>query len=286
MDSLLDFFKKYYHWLLFLVLEVICFALLFQHNRYQGSVFFTSANTLVGKTSAWYAEAVSLISLKETNRKLTQDNIYLQKQVADLREALDQSLHEPSNNEKRVSDSLSHYTLIPAKVVSNSLYRERNHIVIDKGEEDGIHTDMGVVGGGGVVGIVCLTGPHYSLVLPSINTKSNISCRIRHRNYFGYLQWEGGSICYAVLNDIPRYARIRVGDYVETSGYSSVFPSGIFVGKVSHISNAPDGLSLQLKVNLGTDFGNLTDVCVIENNEKVQIDNLRKKFEDLESTSN
>ena len=73
---------------------------------------------------------------------------------------------------------------------------------------------------------------------------------------------------------------------METSGYSSVFPSGIFVGKVSHISNAPDGLSLQLKVNLGTDFGNLTDVCVIENNEKVQIDNLRKKFEDLELTSN
>ena len=285
MDTFLEFFRRYYYWLLFLILEIISFGLLFQYNTYQGSVLFTAANSLVGKISSWHTEVISFINLKKTNTTLSLENIYLQKQVADLREILDKKQHLITKNEKQVFDSLNNYTLIQAQVVSNSLHRNKNYIIINKGEIDGIRNDMGVVGGGGIVGIVCLTGPHYSLILPTINIQSNISCRIRHSNYFGYLQWEGGSTCYAVLNDIPHYAHIHKGDYVETSGFSSVFPSGLFVGKVSHISNAPDGLSLQLKINLGTDFGNLTDVCVIKNKEKKQIDDLRKKFEDMDSSS-
>ena len=84
------------------------------------------------------------------------------------------------------------------------------------------------------------------------------------------------------MNDVPHYARVRIGEYVETSGYSSVFPSGIFVGKVSGISNSPDGLSLQLKVSLGTNFGNLTDVCVIVN-DRAQLDQLQQKLDAFES---
>ena len=49
MRNLLEFLSKYYHWLLFVVLEVISFVLLFQFNSYQGSVWFTSANAVVGK---------------------------------------------------------------------------------------------------------------------------------------------------------------------------------------------------------------------------------------------
>ena len=143
---------------------------------------------------------------------------------------------------------------------------------------------MGVVGGGGIVGIVFLTSKHYSLVMPAINTKSNISCRIRHHHYFGYLQWNGGSTLTAYLNDIPRYAKIKVGEYVETSGYSTVFPPGIFVGKVKSVANAPDGLSLQLKVNLGTDFANLSDVSVVINKERPEIDSLKVKLSNYETT--
>ena len=113
------------------------------------------------------------------------------------------------------------------------------------------------------------------MILPTINVKSNISCSIRHSNYFGSLQWDGGSSLYAYLNDVPRYAKIKVGDYVETSGYSTVFPSGIFVGRVVSVDNAPDGLSLQMKVNLSTDFGALSDVCVVVNDERAELESLQ-----------
>ena len=50
---------------------------------------------------------------------------------------------------------------------------------------------------------------------------------------------------------------------METSGYSSIFPAGITVGKIVDIKDSEDGLSYRLKVHLSTDFSCLRDVCVI-----------------------
>ena len=80
------------------------------------------------------------------------------------------------------------------------------------------------------------------------------------------------------------YARIGKGSFVETSGYSSIFPPGIFVGRVTEVTNAPDGLSLQLRVNLGTDFARLTDVNVVYNKERKQVENLHQQLKDFELT--
>jgi rod shape-determining protein MreC len=65
------------------------------------------------------------------------------------------------------------------------------------------------------------------------------------------------------VEDIPRHARFKRGDWVETNGYSSIFPPGVLVGQIVEVYNARDGLSYKLKVRLTTDFGNLRDVVVI-----------------------
>jgi len=44
MRSLLEILAKYYHWLIFIMLEVVSFVLLFQFNHYQSSVWLTTAN--------------------------------------------------------------------------------------------------------------------------------------------------------------------------------------------------------------------------------------------------
>ena len=275
MHNLLEFLKKYNYWFLFIVLEIISGTLLFHFNQFQGSVWFTSANEVVARIDRQYADMMAFIRLKQVNKDLTRQNIRLQRQVNELRAALSKANHVPTPTERQVLDSLKGYSLIEARVVSNSILKSENYIVIDKGQDDGVHTEMGVIASGGVVGIVVCAGSHYSMILPTINVKSNISCRIRHSNYFGSLQWDGGSSLYAYLNDVPRYAKIKVGDYVETSGYSTVFPSGIFVGRVVSVDNAPDGLSLQMKVNLSTDFGALSDVCVVVNDERAELESLQ-----------
>jgi rod shape-determining protein MreC len=115
-----------------------------------------------------------------------------------------------------------------------------------------------------VVGVTFLCSDHYTVVIPVLNTTSSrISCAIRNRGYFGVLRWYGEESGYAYVEDIPRHARFKRGDWVETSGYSAIFPPGILVGKIEKIFNSADGLSYRLKVRLTTDFGCLRDVVVI-----------------------
>ena len=263
MRNLLEFLSKYYHWLLFLVLEVVSIVLLFQYNSYQGSVWFSTSNALVGKVYEVDAAIESFFSLTKVNENLTRRNFYLERQVNQLRRLYADITRDTTVVERAELEFLSRYELIPAKVVSNSIDRTDNLMTIDRGRKDGVEVDMGVACGNGVVGVVYLVSDHYSVVMPVLNYHSRISCSIRHRGYFGYLKWSGGDASIAYVEDVPRHAKFKRGDWVETSGYSSIFPPGVLVGKIVEVYNSRDGLSYKLKVQLSTDFGNVRDVCVI-----------------------
>ena len=263
MRNLLEFLSKYYHWLLFAVLEVISFVLIFQFNSYQGSVWFTSANAVVGKLYELEADVESFFSLTKVNKDLTLRNFYLERQVNQLSRLYADLTKDTTIAERNELEFLSRYQLIPAKVVSNSVDRNDNLMTIDRGSKDGVEKDMGVACGNGVVGVVYLVSDHYSVVMPVLNYHSRISCAIRRRGYFGYLKWQGGDANIAYVEDVPRHAKFKRGDWVETSGYSSIFPPGVLVGKIIEVYNSRDGLSYRLKVQLTTDFGNVRDVCVI-----------------------
>ena len=263
MRNLLEFLSKYYHWLLFLVLEVVSFVLLFQYNSYQGSVWFSTSNAVVGKVYEVDAAIESFFSLTKVNENLTQRNFYLERQVNQLRRLYADMTRDTTAAERAELEFLGRYELIPAKVVSNSIDRADNLMTIDRGRKDGVEVDMGVACGNGVVGVVYLVSDHYSVVMPVLNYHSRISCSIRHRGYFGYLKWSGGDASIAYVEDVPRHAKFKRGDWVETSGYSSIFPPGVLVGKIVEVYNSRDGLSYNLKVHLSTDFGNVRDVCVI-----------------------
>ena len=263
MRNLLEFLSKYYHWLLFAVLEVISFVLIFQFNSYQGSVWFTSANAVVGKLYELESSVESFFSLTKVNKDLTLRNFYLERQVNQLSRLYYDLTKDTTIAERNELEFLSRYKLIPAKVVSNSVDRNDNLMTIDRGSEDGVEKDMGVACGNGVVGVVYLVSDHYSVVMPVLNYHSRISCAIRRRGYFGYLKWQGGDANIAYVEDVPRHAKFKRGDWVETSGYSSIFPPGVLVGKIIEVYNSRDGLSYRLKVQLTTDFGNVRDVCVI-----------------------
>lgn len=264
MRNLLEFLAKYNHWFVFLILEVVSMVLLFQYNSYQGSAWFSSANAVTGKLYEWDANVETFFSLTKVNQELTQRNAYLEQEVQKLSDSLVSVTKDSSIYHRDQFALLRNYRLIPAKVVANSVDKPGNLMTIDKGSADGIHKDMGVISGTGVVGIVYLVAEHYAIVIPVLNTKSNISCMIQNRGYFGYLRWKGGVSDLAYLEEVPRHAHFKLGDYVVTSGYSAVFPPGVRVGRILHVFNSADGLSYRVQLRLSTDFARLRDVCVIE----------------------
>lgn len=264
MRNLLDFLKEYHHWFIFIILEVASGFLLFQYNSYQGSAWFSSANAVAGKVYEWESEATKFFTLSRANEELTTRNFYLERQVDQLNRLYTDLTKDTTVMERNELQFLSQYKLIPAKVVDNSVHKPENLMTIDKGRADGVEVDMGVACGRGVVGVVYLVSDHYAVVIPVLNaTSSRISCAIRNRGYFGYLHWYGGDPSVAYVEDVPRHAKFKLGEWVVTSGFSSIFPSGVSVGKIEQAYNSRDGLSYKLKVRLSTDFSCLRDVCVI-----------------------
>lgn len=284
-NNLIDFIRKYCYIFLFILFETISMILLFRFNSYQGSVWFSAANSVPAGINSTYSNVMNFFNLEQINQELTAQNIALQRETEHLRQSLITATKDTTITEKLMREKLVGYNMVPATVVSNSAERSNNYLVIDRGEKDGIRPEMGVVGGGGVVGIIYLTGPHHSLVIPVTNRKSSISCRVRGQNYFGYLQWDGSSMLSAYVDDVPRYAKVKVGQAIETSGYSAVFPPGIFVGRVRTIRNSTDGQSYRLDVTLGTNFANLRDVLVVTTPYKAEIDTLQVHAQQADEAS-
>ena len=264
MKNLLEFLHKYHHWFLFVLFEALSMVLLFQFNNYQGSVWFSTANAIAGRVYEWDAAVKSFFTQAENNEMLTKRNFYLERQLAQLRRLYMEAMKETDPKELKELEKISQYKLIPAKVVTSELHKKNNLMTINSGLADGVEPGMGVACGQGVVGVTFLCSDHYTVVIPVLNAASSrISCTIRNRGYFGVLRWYGEESGYAYVEDIPRHARFKRGEWVETNGYSSIFPAGVLVGQIAEVYNARDGLSYKLKVRLSTDFGTLRDVVVI-----------------------
>ena len=264
MKNLLEFLQKHHHWFLFVLFEALSMVLLFRYNSYQGSVWFSTANAIAGRVYEWDAAVESFFTQAHNNEMLTQRNFYQERQLAQLRRLYQEATQTTDPKELQELEKISQYKLIPAKVVTSELHKRNNLMTINSGRAEGVEPGMGVACGQGVVGVTFLCSEHYTVVVPVLNsTSSRISCTIRNRGYFGVLRWYGEESGYAYVEEIPRHARFKRGEWVETNGYSSIFPAGVLVGQIVEVYNSRDGLSYKLKVRLSTDFGTLRDVVVI-----------------------
>lgn len=277
MKNLIDFFVNYKHWFVFILLEVISLVSLFSYNGYQKSVYFTTANGVVGSVYNAISSVSSYLNLQTINNQMEKENEALRMQVRGLQ----QKLIDMGIDSLEVEGLSAQYHMVNAQVINSTLHRGANLLTINKGRADGIHEEMGVVSSGGVVGIVYMTSQHYSVILPVISIHSKISCRVQESEYFGTLTWKRISPDIAYATGFPRHAKIKVGEIIETNGFSDIFPPNIPIGEVISVVNSEDGMSYMLKVKLFTDFKNLREVSVITNFHSPERVRLEEKADSL-----
>ena len=280
MQSILNLLIKYNHWFLFILLEGISIVLMFSFNSYQGAAFFTSANGIAGNMYSLMTDVDGYFSLKDENEALVTYNRLLNEELQTLRteiSAMKDSAVLAGNT--FVQKHNNEFTFGTAKVINNSLNKVNNYITIDKGSNDGITSEMGVFNEHGVVGIICQTSGNFSIVMPLLNSKSMISCRVEGSNSFCTLKWDGGELQYSYLIDLPRYALFEPGDTVITSGFSSIFPAGIPEGEIQNLEDSDDGMFYRAKVKLFVDFASVDNVTVIGSRTKEEQQTLEDSIE-------
>jgi len=278
MSNLLRFLVRYYLFFFFLVLEGVCFYLIAQNSKYHQAAFVNMANSANGKVYQTYSGVTDYLYLRRFSDSLVAENAFLRSQ---LKESVNDRTANPQKQTDTINGKLEQvFTYIPAKVIHNTVSLSANYIFINRGKNQGITAQMGVISPGGVVGQVVNVTDDYSAVMSLLNKNFKVSAKLKNSNYFGTLSWEGKNTTLAKLREIPKHVKIAIGDTIVTSGYSELFPENVIVGKVIRFHAEPEENFLDIDVALSTNMNNLSYVYVVNNlkrKEFMVLDSVVKK---------
>ncbi len=269
MRNLIALLIRFGSLITFVVLEIICFALIVNYNPSQKDIWINSSNLFSGTILEKKNNFKSFLELDDINKKLQEEN-------ALLKESL---LQRKGYSTEIEVDSNLQYDLIPAAIFNQDYRFRNNHLTIDKGKRDSIKKDMGVINEDGIVGIIKSTSDKYSLAISLLNTQTRISARIKQSNFFGNLFWKGTDPRRMTLESIPRYAEVNVGDTIVTSGYSTIFPQGLDIGVIESIEPKKGTSNFDIEIMLSADLTNLGTIYIINNKDKEEIKELQGKDE-------
>lgn len=265
MQLLLQIFFRYRFFLTFLLLEAISGWAIVRNNAYQSAYSFTSSNLLVAQLYSAKNYIDNYFSLRQINEDLVNQNAKLKEDLRRLK--IDQF--------NDASPLLPQYNYIAAKVINNSVFRNKNYLTINKGTKDGIAIGMGVVSGNGVIGKVKACSEDYATVTSLLNSDIQVASRIKKNNIICTTKWDMLDYREADLLEIGRHVDLKVNDTIITSGFSQVYPESYPIGKVKSVNLNKSSSFLKAKIIFFTDFSSLSYVYVIKNKKQNQLDSLQ-----------
>lgn len=191
--------------------------------------------------------------LARTNFELTMENLRLKRLAG---ETADPGLTDPH------TEGDFHY--IPATVVKMSRNTQHNYIIVNRGYEDGVTPQSGIITPQGVIGIIDMVEKNYSYGITFMNSAMSVSARIGQSGPIGPLTWDGVHADGALLSEIPLQHVYAEGDTVWTSGFSALFPADIPLGTIG-TARVLNGAMNQMKVDLFEDLSTVRYVTIVQN---------------------
>jgi rod shape-determining protein MreC len=258
MRNLILLLRKYGSLILFLILELIAFILIVNFNNKQRDIFLYSSNFFSGVLLEKFDAGKDYFRLNAINDSIAVENARL---MAALFNEEKPAIFRPYD-----SDTVpENFRIIPARISNMTIHLRNNRFTLNKGTQDGIREGMGVLSPDGIIGVVHKANARFSSVMPIINTQMQVSAKVRTKKFFGDLVWEPYDERFMQLKHIPKHAEVERGDTVVTSGFSTIFPEGIPIGRIEEIALPAGSNYFDISVRLFNRIANLDYVYVIEN---------------------
>ena len=275
MYKLIEFIRRIYVVLLFILIETIAL------NYYARSSFYTQAKILAHANSVTGALQQSIFSLRHYFT-LRSENEMLAQRVAELENAL--TIYREQERQMQTDTltmaamdstmlaSLAQYRYTTARVISNTINSSHNFITLNRGRQHGVLVDMAVVTpDGAMVGYVLECSERYSIVMPMLNTEFRTSGKISGDEHFGSISWNGTSPHRVQMSELTKYSEFEIGDEVIASGLSQYFPEGVRIGYVESLKENENHTSYDVEIRLAADMTRLSNVILIENTNYTEI---------------
>lgn len=244
---------------MFLLLETGAILLLVNHNAFQQSVAFRVGTVVSAWGHGLTAGVSRYFGLAGENELLAEQNTVLMNENEMLRMRL---AAVDSSGAGAGAAGVADIRYIKARVVHNSVYKTRNYVIIDRGSDDGVAADMGVMCAAGVAGVVERVSANYAVVLPLINPDMRVSAKVASSGQLGSIIWKGYDPGHVQMDEVPAHSPVAQGDTVVTSGYSAIFPEGVMIGVVERAVLPENGRFWRIEVRTAVDFSRLDYVTV------------------------
>ncbi|HEX9956448.1 MAG TPA: rod shape-determining protein MreC [Fibrella sp.] len=276
MEQLFAFIAQSRNFIVFVLLEALCFYFIINTNNYWSASFFNTSNRYAAQMLAWSNTAREYTELRQVNADLAAENLRLRTQLTQR-----QQERSPLSPPLYKADSIfaTRFKFTVAKVINNTTTLANNYLTIDKGTADGITAGMGVISPTGIVGRVRFCNEHFSVVTSILHSEFRVSANLLKANEIGTARWMGSDPTKMDLLDISRFKPVNKGDSVVTSNQNSVFPPGILIGRVRTIGLQANQTFHALTIDLSTNFGNLAYVYIVENYLAAQQEQIEKQVD-------
>jgi rod shape-determining protein MreC len=271
------FIRRYFNFILFLLLQGFSIYLIVHYSNYQKAVFSKTANQLTGRVNEQYSRVQHYFKLKKTNDSLVKAN-------EKLYNKLKADFEFPDTTSNFIIDSVKvdsmeqyrKYHYYPAKVVYNSVAAQNNYIVLGRGSSQHIKEGMGIIDpNSGVIGIVTEVSTDFAVVMSLLHKDSHLSGKLLKGGETG--NWDGKMPNIISLTGIPRSAKVAKGDTIISSGYSTSIPKGMMIGIVQEVKPDKSTNNFLIKFKTAANFYNLEFVYAIDNMQAEKIKTILEK---------
>lgn len=257
----------------FILLEIAALGMLRHGDSLQDLFISRAAHGFLGYFWGVSENISDYASLRTENRHLAEEILRLTETITRLEEEAAAAAARDSAD--YTTAWRGKYEFIPAEVIKNSVNKQHNYLIIGKGSDDGVRPQTGIITSRGVIGIVDAASRHYSYAISFLNSDSSISARIGKDGAAGPMAWDGKGSGNALLREIPLQVKFEEGDTVYTSGFSTIFPPDIPIGRITG-SRIVNGATFEIKVSLFQDFSSVRHVCLVRNRDLDEIMSLEK----------
>ncbi len=212
-------------------------------SKFSGSLrFFSSIKNLKKENKELYDKVSSLTFENSKLERLEKENQQLRDQLGLIKK--------------------EEFNLVAANIIGQDPNNLIQFINIDKGSNNKIEENQPVIiANNFLIGKITEVTPTSSKIILITDSYSKINAQIQEAEANGIVKGEHG--LGLMMEMIPQDKIIKRNDKVITSGISSDFPIGLYIGEVEEVNTADNELFQKARIKSSVDFKGLRVVFII-----------------------
>lgn len=248
-------YKKLDFWLVIILFSLLIFRVNTK-NLLIYSPINNSITTMKKSTSSFFdtikfffVDYIDLVNIKKENIQLANKNrlLLIENSLISIYKIEISELKDALNLKK----SYIKLNLVPIKHIVNNFTSVNNNLIAENISNEIIRKDLGIITAKGVIGITDKIQGNKIKIIPITSKEISIPVWVGKNKIFAFATGINDKKKLKLkLKYVENGVNIKANDKIVTNGYDSIFPEGIYIGKVIKVREIKNNIFVNIDVEL------------------------------------